>query len=357
MTRTTPLYAQHLALSARMVDFCGWQMPIHYGSQLEEHHHVRQSAGMFDVSHMAVVDCSGDRTQEFLQAVLANDVAKLKNPGRALYTCLLNDQGGILDDLIVYRRGETDYRLVVNAGMREKDIAWLILQSKNFGVMVTERPEKALIAIQGPEARRLFSECLPPDLASQVIKLKPFHFIEATGLFIAATGYTGEPGVEIILDASVAVEWWQRLLGKSVHPIGLGARDTLRLEAGYNLYGSDMDESVTPLESNVAWTVSLTPDRDFIGKAALMKQQDAGSIRQLVGLVTEDRVILRHGMSVFANGGEGIVTSGTFSPTLGYSIAMARIPAGTATLADVEVRGKRISVKIISLPFLKKDPL
>ena len=356
MTQKTPLYEQHLALSARMVDFCGWQMPLHYGSQLEEHHQVRQHAGMFDVSHMAIVDCSGERTQEFLRFVLANDVAKLKT-GRALYSCMLNEQGGIIDDLIVYRRSATDYRLVVNAGTREKDIAWLTEQAKQFAITVLEQKGKALIAIQGPEARQIFASCLPEATALQVMNLKPFHFLEASNLFIAATGYTGEPGVEIILDEKDATHWWERLLKTGVRPIGLGARDTLRLEAGLNLYGSDMDESVTPLASNIQWTVSLTPDRPFIGKSALEAQIKAGNIPRLIGLLTSERVILRHGMPVLVNGSEGVITSGAFSPTLGTSIAMARLPAGTETSAEVVVRGKPIPVKIISLPFLKKDPL
>ena len=357
MTQKTPLYEQHLALSARMVDFCGWHMPLHYGSQIEEHHYVRQHAGMFDVSHMAVVDCHGARVQEFLQFVLANDVAKLKTPGRALYTCMLNEQGGILDDLIVYRRSDTDYRLVVNAGTRDKDVDWLTEKAKLFAVTILEHHDKALIAIQGPEARALFASCLSQSLANQVNSLKSFHFIETSDLFIAATGYTGEPGVEVILDAKDAITWWKCLLDKGIKPIGLGARDTLRLEAGLNLYGSDMDESVTPLASNIQWTVSLTSDRTFIGKSALEEQKKAGNIPRLVGLVTEERVILRHGMPVFVHGASGAITSGAFSPTLGISIAMARIPAGIDTEAEVEVRGKRIPVKIISLPFLKKDPL
>jgi aminomethyltransferase len=353
MSQTTPLNASHRALGARMVDFGGWDMPLSYGSQLEEHHAVRQDAGMFDVSHMTVVDLAGDQVRPFLHRLLGNDIDKLKGPGRALYTCMLNEAGGVIDDLIVYDLGPTHFRLVVNAATRAKDVAWITAQAVGFGVEVSERPELAMIAVQGPQARARVAGLLGEEAAAGLAGLPRFAAADAGGLFVARTGYTGEDGYEIIVPAGQAAALWQDLLDAGVRPCGLGARDTLRLEAGLNLYGQDMDETTTPLESGLAWTVAMQPRRDFIGRDALQAQLDAGVPRQLVALVLDDKGVLRHDQRVLTDGGVGTITSGTFSPTLGKAIALARIPAGAPGQVRVEVRGRELPVRIVEAPFVR----
>lgn len=354
--KITPLHAEHQALNAKLIDFSGWDMPLHYGSQLEEHHQVRQDAGMFDVSHMTCLDLTGERVKPFLRYLLANDVEKLKSLGKALYSCMLNEQGGVLDDLICYYQTPTWYRLVVNAATREKDLAWINQQAQAFGVTVTPRFELALIAIQGPHAREKVHQVLTPAQKEVAENLKPFFSAQVDALFIARTGYTGEDGYEIMLPADNAVQLWRALLLVGVKPIGLGARDTLRLEAGMNLYGNDMDETVSPLESNLAWTVALEPaDRDFIGKKALLSQKESGVERQLVGLVIEERGVIRHHAKVtLPDGREGYVTSGTFSPTLSKAIAMARIPCDSGVECSVELRNHAVKARIIPLPFVRQ---
>ncbi len=353
MLKSTPLNAAHRRLGARMVDFGGWDMPIGYGSQIEEHHAVRQDCGMFDVSHMTVVDLAGERTREFLRHLLANDVDKLKQPGKALYTCMLDDNGGVIDDLIVYFTGGSGFRLVVNAATRDKDLAWIEKQAQAFDVAVTERPEMALIAVQGPNARARVAGLLSPEAATKADALKRFSAVEVDGLFIARTGYTGEDGYEIILPDDRAESFWQALLDAGVRPCGLGARDTLRLEAGMNLYGQDMDESTSPLESGLAWTVAMEPDRGFIGRAALARQLGAGVPRQLIALVLDDKGVLRHDQRVLTAAGEGVVTSGTFSPTLGKAIAFARVPAGDVADIRVDIRGREVPVRAVTAPFVR----
>ncbi len=354
MLKHTPLYDAHCALNARMVDFGGWEMPIHYGSQIEEHHAVRREAGMFDVSHMTVVDLRGPAVREFLQHLLANDVAKLKRTGRALYTCMLNESGGVIDDLIVYFRAENAYRLVVNAATREKDMAWINARAKDFDVVVSQRPELAMIAVQGPQARDKVIALLPAAQREAVISLPRFAVAEIDTLFVARTGYTGEDGFEIVVPAGEAVLLWQRLLDAEVRPCGLGARDTLRLEAGMNLYGQDMDETTTPLESGLAWTIAWEPaERDFIGRQALEAQRRDGATRKLVGLVMEERGVLRHGQRVITEFGDGELTSGSFSPTLGKSVALARIPAKAASDIAVDIRGRAVPVRIQRPPFVR----
>lgn len=353
MSQHTSLHAKHLEAGAKMVDFFGWHMPINYGSQIEEHHAVRQDAGMFDVSHMTIVDLTGARTRDFLRYLLANDVAKLSVPGKALYTAMLNEQGGVIDDLIVYFLQDDFFRVVVNSATREKDLAWISQHAAAFDVTVTERPELALIAVQGPNAKAKVATLLSSEQQAAVEGMKPFFGLQSGDLFIATTGYTGEDGYEIAMPAEKAADFWQQLIDAGVKPAGLGARDTLRLEAGMNLYGQDMDETVSPLAANMGWTIAWEPaDRDFIGRGAL-EQQKANGTDKLVGLVMEQKGVLRHGQRVVVNGGEGIITSGTFSPTLGFSIAMARVPASVGDSAEVDIRGKLVPVKVIKPAFVR----
>ncbi|HEX7013010.1 MAG TPA: glycine cleavage system aminomethyltransferase GcvT [Steroidobacteraceae bacterium] len=351
----TPLYDTHLSAEARMVDFGGWDMPVHYGSQIEEHHAVRRDAGMFDVSHMLVADVTGARAREYLRYLLANDVAKLKDPGKALYSCMLNERGGVVDDLIAYFIAEDWFRVVVNAGTREKDIAWLKQHAGAFGVEIRPRTDLAMIAVQGPNARTKAASLLGA-LGATALELKPFFGREFAPYFVSRTGYTGEDGWEIMLPAAEAPALWQALKNAGVTQCGLGARDTLRLEAGMNLYGNDMDENVTPLESGLTWTVAFDPpERDFIGRRALEEQKRAGVARKLVGLVLEDRGVLRSHQKVFVPGlGEGELTSGTFSPTLERSIGLARVPAATGERVEVDVRGKRLAARVVKYPFVRQ---
>lgn len=354
MGQRTPLYDQHLALGAKMVDFGGWDMPLHYGSQVEEHHQVRRDCGVFDVSHMTVVDVAGEQATAYLQHLLANDVARLKSTGRALYSAMLNERGGVIDDLIVYLT-DWGYRLVVNASTREKDLAWMQAQADGFAVEVKERPELAMLAIQGPHARARTAELLNQTRAALVRELKPFQGMPDGDWFIGRTGYTGEDGLEIILPADQAPDFLSELVGAGISPIGLGARDTLRLEAGLNLYGQDMTEEVSPLAANMGWTVAWEPaERGFVGRAALEQERVRDDLPKLVGLVLEERGVLRAHQVVRVNGiGDGEITSGSFSPTLGKSIALARVPAGTAERAEVEIRGKWYPVRVVQPTFVR----
>ncbi|MEZ5500344.1 MAG: glycine cleavage system aminomethyltransferase GcvT [Steroidobacteraceae bacterium] len=355
MARRTPLYASHLAAGARMIDFGGWEMPLNYGSQLDEHHAVRRAAGVFDVSHMAVVDLEGERSQELLGRLLANDVAKLTTPGRALYSCMLNEHGMVLDDLIAYYIDDRNYRLVVNAGRRDADLAWIRGHALAFDVAVHERNDLAMLAVQGPLARDKVARLLSSADRATVLALEPFHAASCAREFIARTGYTGEDGFEVILPADLAVRRWQDLRDVEVAPIGLGARDTLRLEAGMNLYGNDMDESTHPLESALAWTCAFEPaTRDFLGRAALEAIRRRGSERKLVGLVLEGRGVLRAHQDVLQGGTTvGATTSGGFAPTLGRSIALARIARAIEGEVDVQVRDKPLRARIVKPPFVR----
>jgi aminomethyltransferase len=355
MGNKTPLYDQHIAMNAKMVDFSGWDMPIHYGSQLNEHHQVRKDCGMFDVSHMNVLDLHGDESEAFLRKLVANDVAKLKTEGKALYTCMLTKHGGVIDDLIIYYMSQGNYRIVLNAATREKDLAWIRLQSEDFVVKMETPPGLAMIAIQGPNARDKVHTVLGAEATTKISGMAPFNATWVNDMFIARTGYTGEDGYEIILPAEQVTGLWQQLNEQGVAPIGLGARDTLRLEAAMNLYGTDMDEEITPLECGLNWTVAWEPaDRDFIGRKAIETQRDAGPANKFVGLILEDRGVLRgHQKVVTESGGEGIITSGTFSPTLGTSIALARVPADTGKYCQVEIRGKLLKARIVRPPFAR----
>lgn len=355
MDKKTVLNQSHRDMGARMVPFGGWDMPVHYGSQIDEHHAVRQNAGMFDVSHMQIVDIHGSDSTRFLRHLLANDVARLKEPGKALYSCMLNPEGGVIDDLITYYCDETWYRLVVNAATADKDIAWIMQQMHDFEVEVQPRPELAMIAVQGPNAMELAISCMNNELGKACGRLKPFNATWDASWFVGRTGYTGEDGFEIILPEADAPELWSALAEAGVAPCGLGARDTLRLEAGMNLYGQDMDETTTPLVSGLGWTVSMEPaERDFIGRAALEQQKSDGVPQKLVGLVLEGRGVLRSHQALHAGDEEiGEITSGGFSPTLERSIGLARISADAPESLEVDIRGKRLQVKIVKYPFVR----
>ncbi len=353
MGKQTPLYQQHLDANGKIVDFGGWDMPIHYGSQLQEHNVVREDAGMFDVSHMTIVDIAGPEALAYLQKILANDVAKLGFTGKALYTGMLNEEGGVIDDLIVYKM-DGWYRTVVNCGTREKDLAWMNKQIANFDATLTERPELAMVAVQGPNAIEKVKQVRAQD-ADLISELKVFQGLPVGEWFYARTGYTGEDGLEIMIPAAEVAAFWQALIAAGVAPAGLGARDTLRLEAGMNLYGNDMDDSITPLQAGMGWTIAWEPaDRDFIGRKALEAQKAAGKPSKLVGIVLETRGVMRSHQKVVVEGiGEGEITSGTFSPTLQHSIAMARVPYDTGSECNIEMRGKLVPARIVKMPFVR----
>ncbi len=339
-----------------MVNFGGWDMPLHYGSQLEEHHQVRRAAGMFDVSHMTIVDVAGPQARDYLRYLLANDVGKLDKAGKALYGCMLNDQGGVLDDLIVYRVPAGSHRLVVTAATREKDLDWMQNQARGYGVTLHERDDLAMVAVQGPKARDLVLQQMNDQDRRAVAALPPFTAVMLEERFMARTGYTGEDGFELMIANDQVVELWQRLLDSGVKPVGLGARDTLRLEAGMNLYGTDMDETITALECGSGWTVAWLPeDRDFIGRVALETQRRDGVKRKRVGLVLQGKGVLRSRQRVMVDGvGEGVISSGTYSPTLKLGIALARVPVATADACRVEIRGKYLLAKVVRPPFVRQ---
>lgn len=354
MGQRTPLYDLHVALGAKIVDFGGWDMPLHYGSQVEEHHQVRRDCGVFDVSHMTVVDVTGSQAKAYLQHLLANDVDRLQVLGKALYSGMLNEQGGVIDDLIVYLTAE-GFRVVVNASTRDKDLAWMQQQSAGFDVALQHQAGLAMLAVQGPQARAKTAELVSAARAALIQELKPFQGLPEGDWFIARTGYTGEDGLEIMLPAEQAPGFLNELVGAGIAPAGLGARDTLRLEAGMNLYGQDMTEEVSPLAANMGWTIAWEPvERQFVGRAVLEAQRAAGNQPKLVGLVLEERGVLRAHQVVRVEGvGEGEITSGSFSPTLGKSIALARVPAGTGDRAEVEIRGKWFPVRVVQANFVR----
>ncbi len=362
MSQQTPLHPLHIREGARMVDFAGWDMPVNYGSQIEEHHAVRVNAGMFDVSHMTAVDLRGPKVREFLRFLLANDVAKLTTPGKALYSCMLNPQGGVIDDLIVYGMAEDWFRSVVNAGTTDKDVAWMREQSGRFEVEVSPRRDLCIIAVQGPHAReKVASQLIDGQARNKVMALKPFEAVDLGFAFVGRTGYTGEDGFEIMLDAKSAQDLWQQLLSDGVRPCGLGARDTLRLEAGMNLYGQDMTDDTTPLESGLGWSVAWVPEeRDFMGKDALVRARLTGK-RKMVGLLLEGQGVLRAHQLVrcgkTASAGEGEVTSGSFSPTLKRSIALARVPQECEGQVEVSIRDKWVPARVVKYPFVRNGQI
>ncbi|VAW52884.1 Aminomethyltransferase (glycine cleavage system T protein) [hydrothermal vent metagenome] len=359
MTNKTVLFDKHVEYKGKIVDFAGWQMPVNYGSQIDEHHQVRKDAGMFDVSHMVIVDLqlgdiqSGD-IKGFLQHMLANDVAKLTESGKALYSCLLNPEGGVIDDLIVYYMSDDWYRVVVNAGTAEKDLAWFNEHAAAFNVSVNARDDLAMIAVQGPNAREKAFEVLPIDVVEAATPLKRFFGADCGDWFVGRTGYTGEDGFEIILPSSEAPAFWDKLATAGIKPCGLGARDTLRLEAGMNLYGSDMTETTSPLISGLGWTIAWQPEgRDFIGRSVIEKEKSGGVKQKIVGLILEERGVLRGHQKVIADVGEGEITSGTFSPSLQKSIALARVPVGIGEICKVEIRGKLLNAAVVKPVFVR----
>jgi aminomethyltransferase len=356
MLKQTALHSEHQRLGARLVDFAGWAMPIQYQSQLDEHHAVRQSAGMFDVAHMAAVDLSGARVREFLRRLLANDVAKLKLPGKALYTCMLREDGGILDDLIAYYLDDTHFRLVVNAGTTDKDLAWISQQAAAFEVTVRHRSDLGILAVQGPNARAAVEALLPASLAEAAHALQVFQAAwDDADRFVARTGYTGEEGYELVLPHDLLVKLWTQLLEAGVKPCGLGARDTLRLEAGMNLYGQDMDETTHPLESGLSWTVAFSPEeRAFMGRPALEAARQLPMRRQ-VGVVFDGRGVLRGHMKLrFANGAGGELTSGGFAPSMKCSVGLARVDAAAEGDCEVEIRGQWLPLRLVKPPFVRQ---
>jgi glycine cleavage system T protein (aminomethyltransferase) len=353
MGNRTPLYETHVASGARIVDFGGWDMPLNYGSQIEEHHAVRRDAGMFDVSHMCPVDIRGADTRAFLRYLVANNVDRLTQPGKALYSCMLNHAGGVVDDLIIYFLRDDWFRVVVNASTAEKDLAWMakVQLERGFAVTIAPRRDLAMIAIQGPNARAKFWQ-VRPETKTATEGLGVFFAAAVGDLFIARTGYTGEDGFEVMLPAEQAAPLWTDLKATGVAEAGLGARDTLRLEAGMNLYGNDMDETISPLDAGLAWTVDLKTPRDFVGRASLERD---GAHKALVGLKLLDKGVLRSHQKVVTPQGEGEITSGTFAPTLGFSVAMARVPPGVkpGDTVQVDIRGKQLAAQVVKMPFVR----
>ena len=358
MGKRTALYQRHVDAGAKLVDFGGWDMPLHYGSQIDEHHVVRNRAGMFDVSHMTVVDVAGADSRAWLGYLLANDIGRLKTPGKGLYSCMLNPTGGVVDDLIVYWQGDDRYRVVVNAATREADLAWMHEMLGDRQVVLNERDDLGMIAVQGPLAREMAAPLLPAGLGTAALALGAFESVEHDGVFVARTGYTGEDGWEILLDVAAADSLWVDLLEAKMQPCGLGARDTLRLEAGLNLYGQDMTMETSPLTSNLGWTIAWEPaDRDFVGRTALEEQRQAGVTQQFVGLVLEGRGVMRTGQRVNTESGEGQVVSGGFSPTMQCSIALARVPVGAAGHCEVEIRSALKPARIVRPPFVRNGEI
>ena len=359
----TALYNAHLQQAGKIVDFAGWEMPLHYGSQISEHLQVRKDAGMFDVSHMTVIDLEGPGCRGFLRHLLANDVGRLKQPGKALYSCMLNDDGGILDDLIAFYMTDTHYRLVVNAATRTKDVAWITEQSAAYDVKILEHTQTAMIAVQGPNARDKTHEALDPKTRAIARELGPFFGAycdtELGQIFISRTGYTGEDGYEIILPADIAEIIWDKLLAAGIKPIGLGARDTLRLEAGMALYGTDMTEMTSPLISGLGWTIAWEPsDRNFIGRTELEKEKLHPGKLHFIGLIMDDRGMLRNHQTLFDVDGNdvGEITSGSFSPVIGKAIALARVKTEDQQYF-IDVRGKQIPLRVVKPPFVRNGKI
>lgn len=350
MLLRTPLYPAHLKMAARIVDFGGWEMPLHYGSQIAEHHSVRRHCAMFDVSHMTIIDVLGEQTRPYLGYLLANDVSKLSGVRQALYSVMLNHDGGVIDDLMVYTI-DGGFRVVANCASRVKDLAWMKARAAGFDVVIKERADLAMIAIQGPEAVARVQAAASPEAARALAELPRFGAIMIGAHHYARTGYTGEDGLEVMLPAQDAVALWWRLYEVGVVPAGLGARDTLRLEAGLNLYGHEMDETVSPLEANLGWTVSWRPEaRDFVGRDAITAQRQQGVANKLVAVIMTARGVLRAQQEVYFvdTTQTGVITSGSFSPTLGYAIGLARVPTVTGVVAEVAIRGQRKAVRLLA---------
>ena len=356
MNKQTSLYQNHIEANAKMVDFHGWSMPINYGSQINEHNCVRENCGIFDVSHMTILDFEGEDVEQFVRTLIANDVKKLSETYEGLYSAMLNDNGGVIDDLIAYKL-ENGYRLVVNCATRGEDLKWISEKAKNYSVQMEERDDLSMVAIQGPKSSEVLSNC-PAPIVRELESKKKQQGVYGNDMFATKTGYTGENGFEVILPHALAVGLWRNAIKAGAQPIGLGARDTLRLEAGMNLYGFEMDDSISPFECNMAWTVDFSDEeRKFYGKEALTGILKDDKQYELVGLMLEERAILRQGQKVYFDADkelEGVVTSGTYSPTLKKPIALARIPSISAKICFTEMRGKEVFAKIGSPRFIRE---
>ncbi len=361
--KRTPLYDEHRALGARLVEFSGWEMPVQYSGILEEHRAVRERAGLFDVCHMGEFGVEGPGALDFLQGLVPNNVARLAD-GQALYTQICNEQGGTLDDLLIYRLGDQRYMTVVNAGTMESDWAWFTQQSAGHAdvTLTNNSAETGLIALQGPRAR----EILRPLTTTDLDAIAYYHFADGTvaniSCLISRTGYTGEDGFELYCASGDAVALWRALLTAGAPhgliPAGLGARDTLRLEAGYCLYGHELNEQTSPLEAGLGWSVKLEKGHDFIGREALLAQKQQGLPRKLVGIELRDRGVPRAGYAILREGATiGELTSGTVGPTLGTAIGMGYVSPQDAALGNeiaIDIRGKAVPAAIVALPFYKR---
>ena len=361
--KRTPLYEQHKALGGRMVEFGGWEMPVQYSSILQEHEAVRKNAGLFDVSHMGEFKVEGAGSLPFLQHLVPNDVGKLAI-GQALYTQLILPNGNTIDDLLIYHLDENHYMLVVNAANIEKDFAWIVEQAKQFpDVSVIDQSETtALIALQGPKAQAILQPFTDVDLST----IRYYHFapgtVDGAHCIISRTGYTGEDGFELYCAPVMVPKLWNDLLeaGKAqgLLPAGLGARDTLRLEAAYCLYGHELDEQTNPLEASLGWTVKLNKG-DFIGREALLKAREQGPTKKLVGIEMVERGIPRGGYTIYLNDQPiGVLTSGAPGPTVGKNIGMGYVEPAHAVVGQpvqIDIRGKRTAARIAALPFYKRQ--
>jgi len=348
----TDLFQEHINLGAKMVDFGGWNMPINYGSQINEHKTVRSNVGIFDVSHMSVFDLNGSEQIDFLRNLLPNDVAKISSPNRALYSPLLDESGGIMDDLIVYNLG-SHYRIISNCATSSQNHKWFKKHSEDYDVEVTFRKDLSIIAVQGPNSLKILKKIGMENLDDLI----DFDLKMLNSTMVAKTGYTGEEGFEIVVKSSEVQSLWKKLIEAEASPIGLGARDTLRLEAGLNLYGTDMDTSNHPFESNLAWTIDLSDnERNFIGKSSLEKINKESS-KELVGIILKEKGVLRSNQIITHKSGSGIVLSGTFSPSFGFSIALARLDKGHKGIGKVEIRNKEFNIEIVSPPFIRKGKI
>lgn len=360
----TPLHAEHVGLGARMVPFAGYEMPVQYPTGITaEHQAVRAAAGLFDVSHMGEIEVHGARALEFVQHVTTNDASRLE-VGQAQYSTLPKEDGTLLDDLLVYRFPD-HYLLVVNASNRERDHAWMLRFADRFGVELRDRSaEVALLALQGPRAVEILSRLTDAPLG----EIAYYHFAEGSvagrPAIISRTGYTGEDGFELYIDAADAVDLWRRLLDAGrpdgLVPAGLGCRDSLRLEMGYALYGNDLDDQHTPLESGLGWITKLDKG-DFIGRDVLVRQKEAGVPRRLVGMRITGKGFPRHGYPVLSGGRPvGVVTSGTVAPSLGYGVAMGYVPPELSkpdTALQIDVRGKPVDAVVQRPPFYTKGSI
>lgn len=353
--KKTALYDEHIKANAKIINFFNWSMPINYGSQLKEHNYVRNDAGMFDVSHMSIVDLKGRVSYDFLRYLLANDIAKI-NKNKSLYSVMLNASGGIIDDLIIYCIADNHYRMVINAACSEKDLNWINTNAKDFQVDIDPLNDYAIIAVQGPNAVDKTIKAAPKLKAAK--NLTKFSNIIIDDIFIARIGYTGEDGFEIMLKNNPALSLWKQLLKVGIKPCGLGARDTLRLEAGFNLYGNEMNEQTTPLETNLIWSVDFKDNnRKFIGKESLKKQLKLGVKNQLKGMILTTKGVLRNNQEVFTNKGIGKVTSGSFSPTLNKAIAFVSVPTAADSAVEVKLRAEKVKAKLIKMPFYKNGKI